>query len=204
MPAYHPVREQNVGHLLLLKNCFGKCIGGSHPNLQEGTSRLIQYATVNHARKMRIEEFYSIEAMSIECNPKCGGCKSGKCLLSGKDFTLNEEREFNLIEKGFEWKGDHWVTSYPWIKDPNCLPSNYNLAEKMLCSLERRIINNVEDAKTCNEQIQDMVDRNAAHKLSKEEIESYSTLHYLSHYEVLKPDFLSTPCCIVFNDSATF
>ena len=61
-------------HLLLLKNRFGKCIGGPHPNLQEGTSKLIQYATVNHTRKMEIKDSYSIEAMAIECNPKCGGC----------------------------------------------------------------------------------------------------------------------------------
>ena len=26
--GYHPVREQSVNHLLLLKNIFGKCIGG--------------------------------------------------------------------------------------------------------------------------------------------------------------------------------
>ena len=90
------MRQQSVGHLLLLKNRFGKCIGGSHPNLQEGTSKLIQYATVNRAR-----------------------------------------RKFNLIEKGLEWKGDHWFALYPWIKDPGSLPNNYNLAEKCFAALKR-------------------------------------------------------------------
>ena len=99
---------------------------------------MIQYATVNHARKVRIEDFYSIEAMGIECNHKCGGCKCRKCQLGGKIFTL-----INVIEKGLEWKGDHWVASHPWIKDPGCLPENYNLAEKMPCSLERRIMKSV-------------------------------------------------------------
>ena len=94
--GYHPVKQQSVGHLLLLKNRFGKCIGGSHPNLQEGTSKLIQYATVNRAR-----------------------------------------RKFNLIEKGLEWKGDHWFALYPWIKDPGSLPNNYNLAEKCFAVLKR-------------------------------------------------------------------
>ena len=100
--SYHPVRQQSVGHLLLPKTRFGKCIGGSHPNPQEGTSKLMQYATVNHARKVRIEDFYSIEAMGVECNPKCGGCKCGKYPLGGKGFTLKEERELNLIEKALE------------------------------------------------------------------------------------------------------
>ena len=27
-------------------------------------------------------------------------------------------------------KRDHWVASYPWIKDPGYLLNNYNLAEK--------------------------------------------------------------------------
>ena len=143
--------------------------------------------------------------MSVECNPKCGGCKYRKCPLGGKYFTLKEEREFNLIEKGLKWKGDHWVASYPWINGPGCLPNNYNLAEKMFCSLERRIMKNVEYGKMYNEQIQDMVDRNVARKLSKEENETYSgPVHYLSHHEVLEPDSLSTPCRIVFNASTTF
>ena len=33
--AYHPEREQNVGHLILLKNRFGRCVGGTHPLLKE-------------------------------------------------------------------------------------------------------------------------------------------------------------------------
>ena len=99
----------------------------------------MQYPIVNHARKMKIEDFYSIEAMGEEYNPKCGDYKYGKYPLGGKDFTLKEERELNLIEKALEWKGDHWAASYP-----GCLPNNYNLAEKMLCSLENRIMKNVE------------------------------------------------------------
>ena len=60
--GYHPVRQQSIGHLLLLKNHFGKYISSSHSNRQEGTSKLVQYETVNHARKVGIEDFYSIEA----------------------------------------------------------------------------------------------------------------------------------------------
>ena len=51
---------------------------------------------------MKIEDFYSIEAMGEECNPKCGDYKCGKYPLGGKDFTLKEERELNLIEKALE------------------------------------------------------------------------------------------------------
>ena len=33
--AYHPEREQNIGHLVLLRNRFERCIGGTHPLLKE-------------------------------------------------------------------------------------------------------------------------------------------------------------------------
>ena len=41
--AYHPVQQQSLGHLLLFKSYFGKCIGGLHPNLQKINSKLVQY-----------------------------------------------------------------------------------------------------------------------------------------------------------------
>ena len=35
--AYHPVKIEGVGHLLLMKNRFGHIIAGTHPRLQETT-----------------------------------------------------------------------------------------------------------------------------------------------------------------------
>ena len=37
--AWHPIREQAAGHLLLLSNIFGKCMGGYHPRLNEQTEK---------------------------------------------------------------------------------------------------------------------------------------------------------------------
>ena len=98
--AYHPEREQNIGHLVLLRNRFGRCIGGTHPLLKE--SHL--YHDFINARvntvvgKINIEDFYKIENLGVECKPKCGGCKCGKCSLGAKDCTIQEERELELFE----------------------------------------------------------------------------------------------------------
>ena len=55
--GYYPVREQSCGHLLLLKNRFGRCPGGSHTKLAENTFRLIQHATVHRVARINIEDF---------------------------------------------------------------------------------------------------------------------------------------------------
>ena len=59
--GFHPVREQYHGHLLLLKNQFGKCLGGTHPFLKEGTRKLIQHVTIHHIKRLEIKDFYEIE-----------------------------------------------------------------------------------------------------------------------------------------------
>ena len=33
--GYHPVPEQKSGHLLLLRNRFGSCLGGTHAELKD-------------------------------------------------------------------------------------------------------------------------------------------------------------------------
>ena len=96
--AFHPVREQAVGHLLLLKNQFGYVIGGSHLQLKKTTKKLVKDAKVFHAFH-KTKDFYSIEGLGIKCKPKCGGCKCGKCHPGGKNMTLKEEREYHLIDE---------------------------------------------------------------------------------------------------------
>ena len=55
------------------------------------------------------------------------------------------------------------------------------------------------------QQIDDMIQCKVARKLTAFELEeNRDPIHYISHHEVLKPDFESTPCRIVFNSSAKF
>ena len=55
----HPVKEQAVGHLLLLGNRFGKCLGGSHPDIHETTQKMAKNAVlVHHVAGVKVEDFY--------------------------------------------------------------------------------------------------------------------------------------------------
>ena len=59
--SYHPQNEQSSGHLVLLRSCFGRCIGGTHPTIREqSTSHQLHQIKVNTAIA-RIEDFYNIE-----------------------------------------------------------------------------------------------------------------------------------------------
>ena len=153
--SLHPVREQSIGNLMLMKNKFGKCLAGSHISLKNNSSLIVHSAIVYHAI---IEEdgFLSIESMGVRCNlnPNCGGCKCGKCALGGKNYTIKEEREQKLIEEGLTFKNGYWLAAYPWIRNPRELPNNRLAALRMLESTERRLIKTMNHANTYTQQIQ--------------------------------------------------
>ena len=74
-----------------------------------------------------------------------------------------------------------------------------------LADTERRLRKNADHARVYDEQIKDMLTRNVARKLSKEELTNYKgPTHYIAHHEVLKPESKSTPVRIVFNSSANY
>ena len=205
--AYHPVRMQAIGHLLLLQNRFGTTIGGSHPSINEATKIDSVCQQVKHAEVLHtsIERFFDIEGLGIMCNPKCGSCKCGKCHPGGKDMTLKDEREYKIIEANVQFNAQtgRWMAEYPWTRDPKELASNRNVAYAILRSTERRLMQNEEHAALYARQIEDLLDRKAAREVTQAELNNFEGVKfYLSHHAVMKPDSKSTPCRIVFNSSA--
>ena len=118
---------------------------------------------------------------------------------------MKEERELKLIEAGLQHKVDHWVASYPWIRSPLELLDNYSHALARLKGLERRLLRNPKLSEIYQQQINDMIDRKVAHKLTSEELKDYKgPTYYIAHHEVWKHDSASTPCRIVFDSSGKF
>ena len=135
--GFHPLRKKSNGHLLLMENRFGKCIGGSHPLIREKTQKVVKHVVVHHAKNAEIQNFFEIESLGIQCTPKCGNCRCGKCPIGGKSYTIKEEKELQLIEEGVVRKAGCWEAQYPWIKDPSMLQDNYQAAFGMLKSTEK-------------------------------------------------------------------
>ena len=204
---FHPVKERANQHLVLLRNRFGYLIAGSHNSLKEHTEQVLMRGSVNKVRGVSVESFYEMEQLGINCSPRCGSCKCGNCQPGGKDMSLKEEREYNLIKDGLEYDKENmkWIANYPWIKDPAKLPNNKEAAFGALRSCEKRLLKNTELADTYNDQIDDMIKRGVCRKLEEDEVRMYDgPVFYIPHHEVRKPESKSTPMRIVFNSSANF
>ena len=152
--AYHPQRTQNDGHLLLLQNRFGLCIGGTHPSIKDEIKKHgLSYARVQHV--IKVEDFYKIENLGVECVPRCESSKCGHCAVGSKNYSIKEEKELELIEKNmkFDAQDNRWLADYPWIKNLADLPDNRRVALAMLYSTERRLRKNTEHATVYDNQV---------------------------------------------------
>ena len=202
--AYHPVKLEEVGHLLLMRNRFGSIMAGAHPSIKEKTRKVVKHAMVLHSQGS-FEEFQSIESLGVTCTPKCGGCRCGTCQTGGKDMTIVEEKEYEMIKSGlsFNQAKGKWLASYPWIVEPSCLPDSSRFAYATLISLEKRLAKNPLYAETYRNQLKDMLERGVARQVSDKELQDYTgAKFYISHHDVMSPRSVSTPMRVVFNSSA--
>ncbi|XP_071963454.1 uncharacterized protein [Antedon mediterranea] len=189
------------GELALCEGTFGVMILGKHPVCRSESNA----TNLTYIEKQVSSQFLDIESMVVACNPKCRSCKCGNCPIGSKRFTLKEERELNLIDEGLSYSDGKWTAKYPWIRDPKDLPDNRSVAEAKLRATEKRLQKNEKYAEYYASQMDDMLERKVARKLSDSEMRSYKgPVHYISHHGIAKPDSKSTPLRIVFNSSANY
>ena len=152
----------------------------------------------------RIESFVQGEELGTEVNPRCGGCRCNKCPIVGHSYSFKEEQELKLIQENLEYDVEKkcWITSYPWLVDPASLPNNYNEAFATLRNTERSLRKDQQWSETYQKQIEDMVNRGVAEKLTEEELQEWNgPTYYISHLAVVNQRSQSTPVRIVFNSS---
>lgn len=121
-----------------------------------------------------------------------------------------------MIEQGFTFDEVKkvWVGKYPWIKNPARLPNKYPSASGRIKATEKRLTNlGAEHCKLYQNQIDEMIAKGIARKITRAERESYigpvresyiGPVHYIHHHEVMKPNSQSTPMRIVFDSSASY
>ena len=210
---------KSKGNLQLMHNSFGFCVRGvisplnvnqiCHINLKinhVACSVNDHLKTTNISTK-QIEEYFTLENLGVECNPKCGGCKCGNCSFNNI-LSIKEHKEMKQINDGLEYNANFkkWICRYPWIRDPYNLPNNFSSALAKLKSTERRLRTMGTDyVKNYSNQFTDMIERGVLIKIDMSIFSNYTgPIHYLPHHEIHKPSSLSTPLRIVFNPSASF
>ena len=123
-------------------------------------------------------------------------------------MSLKDERELRMIEEKLvlDTKNGRWmIEEYPWIKNPQELCNNRKVAVAKLHATERRLLNKPEYKDVYGSQIQDMLDRKAARRVTQNELDNYTgPQYYLAHHAVSKPDSKSTPVRIVFDCAAQY
>lgn len=212
-------------HNLMIKHEVHHACHDAHPEFQpdyvnpvnevivsgkHASHAALRSAPESHGHKIlerRIGNFICGEDLGTEVTPRCGSCRCGKCPIVGHSYSFREEQELKSIQENLEYDEvkQCWVTSYPWLVDPTTLPNNYHSALATLKKTEQTLSKDRQWAETYQNQMQDMLIRGVARKLSKEEILGWSSaVFYISHLAVNNPRSNSTPVRIVFNSSQVY
>lgn len=108
-------------------------------------------------------EWWRWDSIGAACEPKCGGC--GNCQPGGKEMTLAEERELEVVREGLTYVTDdshskelHWHARYPWLEDPASLPNNKRTVEATFLRMEKQLAKEPEWKVAYAAQVHDMVD----------------------------------------------
>ncbi|XP_039456743.1 uncharacterized protein LOC120433854 [Oreochromis aureus] len=157
-------------------------------------------------------EWWKWDSIGAACEPKCGGCRCGNCQPGGKEMTLAEERELEIIREGLTYvTGDghseepHWHAKYPWVEDPASLPDNKRGVESTFLRTEKQLAKEPEWKAAYAAQVHDMVEHGAAVKLSKGMISNWDgPVWYVSHLIAPNPHSVTTPVRLVWNSSQRF
>lgn len=157
-------------------------------------------------------EWWKWDSIGAACDPKCGGCRCGNCQPGGKEMTLAEEKESEIIKEGLTYvmedehsKSPHWDSRYPWTIDPASLPNNRSGVESTFLRTEKRLMKEPEWFAAYKDQVHEMVERGAAKKLTKEMMENWKgPVWYVSHLVAPNPHSVTTPVRIVWNSSQQF
>ncbi|XP_068737311.1 uncharacterized protein [Montipora capricornis] len=177
-------------------------IGEKNTSFRLQTNVAESFTGRNQGRQ--VENFIVGEEIGTEITPRCGSCCCGKCPTVGHTYSFKEEQELRMIQGNLECDSvkQCWVNSYPWLVHPETLPNNYGSALATLKNTERTLGKDERWADTYQKQMEDMMERGVARKLSHKELQEWSGPKFdISHLAMVNTRSHSTPVRIVFNSS---
>ena len=150
-------------------------IGGSDSQLETTQDPLVDV----------LKKFWDTESIGIKGDPE------------PKEFieSFNESVHFN---------GKRYEVELPWKQDCHSIPSDYQLCEKRLRSLHRKMLHQPELLQEYNQIIQQQIQDGIVERVPDEDIENTDkeTVHYSPHHGIVQRDRDTTKLRIVYDGSA--
>ena len=198
-----------VGDIKVLDSSFGSgwVIAGTHPLLEQVP---VQLSTAAHciAKINRCEVvpellpgFWEGDSLGVLPPKRCNKCMNcSQCTDPALIHSRKEQEELDELQKNTELCDDGIHVSYVFSKDPRCLPNNRATVVKIAAKQEERLLKSGHH-EFYSKEIQKYLDRGAAVRLSKEEMDEWiGPTNYISHHGVERPS-PTTPLRIVTNSS---
>ena len=240
----HPKPVKSIGGMILYDGILGKVFGGSDPHLVFTPHRSSYPSSVHllhqsassmvyrsHAMRTVVKEaaytlstrsdreflnYFQEESIGVECNPKCGGCRCGKCATGAKQMSIRDERLYDsfkeLMHLDLEGSsidpGPYWVSRLPWILDKNKLTNNKPAVLGVMNSTMRKLSRDPNWKAVYESQLRDLLDKGFAREVSSDELNDWikggGKHYFIAHQVALNPDSKSTPVRVVFNSSQIY
>ena len=193
-PRFHVGETKVKDGLVARRSPLGWVIFGS--NSDDALPEAKQVLHVRLAEPIDLRDFWKTESMGVSVSP---------CTCEAAKMSLQERAELKLIEDSCELQVNKWIMKYPWKRDPSSLPDNYVRVLKKLESTERRLMKQLDHARSYDMRIKELEDMKFSRKLTEQEKNKWvGPVHYIAHHAVLRPEKKTTPVRIVFNSSASF
>ena len=214
----HPDLYENVTVTVQQsKTSFARSMRTMAVRVEELLTKDLQKVNQMEVRKTaltnkEVVDWLKWDSIGAACEPACGGCRCGQCPPGGKEMSLADERELEIIKAGLTFREkdahsgeSHWDAKYPWKEDPASLPYNRKAVEATFRRTEKRLDQDPTWKEAYARQIHKMIERGAAVKLTETMKQKWSgAVWWVSHLAAPNPHSVTTPVRIVWDSSQVF
>ena len=239
----HPNSTDSVvfNGMRLATGPLGKVFGGTNPDLRftpikvscPTTSIQVDRSLTHHTKCMKaivrqavfttplqtdkeILNFFDEEQFGTHCEPRCGDCRCGSCVIGKRQMSIKDEKEYERFKSLMyldvdgveEDPGPYWRTDFPWTIEPDDLVDNKAAVLAVMRATEKKLSKNIEWQAIYEEQLRTLVEKKFAKEVSLEEIDTWEKSgrksYYIAHQMAVNPQSKTTPVRCCFNSSQTY
>ena len=238
--AHHPNKIKSIGDMSLYQGIYGKVLGGTsselvmaenhesslpaivrscQSNARAQTLRAVVQAVTATCTRKTDSEFLDLlleDKIGVDCNPKCGGCRCGRCAVGIKEMSLHDEREYTKLKNNLVYNetgtekdpGPYWTTKLPWRIDRTELIDNKPAVLGVMNTTKKKLAKDPQWESIYEAQLRELLDKGFAREVTEAELNSWinggGKVYYMPHQAVTNPTSKSTPVRVVFNNTLSY